>query len=152
LESDTRVTPSTALRRDIIRATPTWLGAQPVSVIAGAWIEPRSGSPPLPSAPGRPMSPLSAVSLISAGTARESSRSARSQSKRAAARPRTVSIREDAIASKSAYGRSASAFAAAAVARSVVACRSTSRCLTELVVRMYPAKAATHSARTPSTM
>ena len=39
LESETRVTPSTALSRASIRATPTWLEAQPVIVIAGAWID-----------------------------------------------------------------------------------------------------------------
>ena len=96
-ESATRVTPSTDLTRAIMRATPCWSGAQPVRVIAGAWIEPRSGSPPVPVAPGRPMSPLRLRSFTSPGIARERSRSACSQSKRAAARPRTVAIRAEAI-------------------------------------------------------
>ena len=113
-DSETRVTPSTARRRVIRRATVDWLGAQPARLIAGAWIEPRSGSPLLPVVPGRPMSPLRLWSFTLPGTARDRSRSACSQSKRAAARSRTVWTRALAVASKSAYGFSfAAAFSAA---------------------------------------
>ena len=102
-ESATRVTPCTPRRRDIICATSVCVGAQPTIVMAGAEIEPRSGSPPEALlAPGRPMSPLSDWSFTSAGVASDTSRSARSQSKRAAARPRTVSTRAFASVSKSA--------------------------------------------------
>src|SRR6185503_15116635 len=40
-DSDTRVTPSTERRRDIICATAGWLFAQPAREIAGAAIDPR---------------------------------------------------------------------------------------------------------------
>ena len=72
--------------------------------------------------------------MTSPGIAWEMSRSARSQSKRAAARPRTVSTRAEASAWKSAYGFSAAAFAVAAVVRCLVVSRSASRCLMSLVV------------------
>ena len=63
-ESETRVTPSTARRGTSSERRRAGVDAQPASVIAGAWIEPRSGSPPS-RAPGRPMSPLRLVSFTS---------------------------------------------------------------------------------------
>jgi hypothetical protein len=102
LVSVTRVTPSTARRRESSVATCFWPVVQPCSVTAGASIAPRTLLPP-PFAPVE-IEPLSEVSVTSFGMAREMSRSACSQSKREAARSLTVWMRVSAICWKSAYG------------------------------------------------
>jgi hypothetical protein len=87
----TRVTPSTARRRERSWATWVCVVAQPLSSMAGEAIALRMAEPP--AAESLEIEPVSDVSVTSVGMAREMSRSACSQSKREAARSLTVWMR-----------------------------------------------------------
>src|SRR5205085_145545 len=96
--SVTLVTPLITRRRDISRATSSWLPVQPASSKAGAVMLPRSelappAPPPPPAlAPGATV-PTSDASEVLAGTTPARFASAACQSKRVAASSRTVSAR-----------------------------------------------------------
>jgi hypothetical protein len=130
----TRVTPRTARRRAIRRATARWPLAQPSSWMAGTSSAARSAELVPPAPPWLDTEAPSVLTVTSWGTACARSRKDRSQSKRCVARSRTVAMRAWAADWKSAYGFSRALSAITAALRASSSARSACCCLMVFVV------------------